>query len=67
MPKGGVNGYAKPGTTAPGLRAPQEVLTSSQKSAEGIVGQAVGEASEAPQRRKAGTTDRPSRQRWSKA
>ena len=36
-----------------GLREPQGDLTAAQKSAEGIVGQAVGKASEALQRRKA--------------
>jgi len=38
-----------------------------QKSAEGKVGHAVGEAIEALQGRKAEETDRLSRKRWSKA
>jgi hypothetical protein len=38
-----------------------------QKSAEGILGQAVGKASEALQSRKAEETDRPSRERGPKA
>src|SRR5437763_11006703 len=49
------------------LRLPQGGLTAEQKSAEGIVGHAVGKASEALQCRKAETTDRPSRERWLKA
>ena len=36
-----------------GLRPPQGGLTAAQKSAEGVVGQAVGKASEALQGRKA--------------
>jgi hypothetical protein len=34
-----------------------------QKSADGIIGQAVGKASEALQKPKGGATDRPSRKR----
>ena len=45
------------------LRWPKGRLTAEQKSAEGIVGYAVGKASEALQCRKAETTDRPSRKR----
>jgi hypothetical protein len=41
--------------------------TAEQKSAEGIVGQAVGEASEALLRPKGGATDRPRRKQWPKA
>ena len=47
----------------PELRAPRGDLTAAQESAEGVVGQAVGEASEALQGRKADQTDRPSRER----
>jgi hypothetical protein len=42
-------------------------LSAVQKSAEGIVDQAVGEAREALQGRKAESTARPSRERWAKA
>src|ERR1022692_2112811 len=49
------------------LRLPEGGLTAGQKSAEGIVGHVVGEASEALRCRKAESTDRPSRKRWSKA
>jgi hypothetical protein len=49
------------------LRLPKGSLTAGQKSAEGIVGHVVGEASEALRSRKAGTTDRLSRERWLKA
>src|SRR3954451_8802946 len=45
------------------LRWPQGDLTAEQKSAEGIVGYAVGKASEALQSRKAESTDRPNRKR----
>jgi hypothetical protein len=45
----------------PGLGKPQGDPISAQKSAEGIVGRAAGEASEALQRRKAEPTDRPNR------
>jgi hypothetical protein len=45
------------------LRWPKGRLTAEQKSAEGIVGHAVGEAREALQRRKAESTDRLSRER----
>jgi hypothetical protein len=49
------------------LRRPRGNLTARQKSAEGVVGHVVGKASEALQSRKGGATDRPSRERWSKA
>jgi hypothetical protein len=49
------------------LRLPEGGLTAGQRSAEGIVGHAVGKASEALQCRKAESTDRPSRERWLKA
>ena len=49
------------------LRMPRGILTAGQKSAEGVLGQAVGKASEALQGRKGGATDRPSRKRWPKA
>src|SRR6202795_5128809 len=49
------------------LRLPKGGLTAGQKSAEGILGHVVGEASEALQCREAETTDRPSRKRWLKA
>src|SRR5450755_1067422 len=45
------------------LRWPKGDLTAEQKSAEGILGCIVGRASEALQRRKAESTDRPSRKR----
>jgi len=45
------------------LRLPKGNLTAGQKSAEGIVGYAVGKASEALQSRKAESTDRPNRKR----
>jgi hypothetical protein len=45
------------------LRLPGGSLIAGQKSAEGIVGHAVGKASEALQYRKAEPTDRPSRER----
>jgi hypothetical protein len=47
------------------LRWPKGNLTAGQKSAEGIciLGHAVGKAREALQRRKAESTDRPSRER----
>jgi hypothetical protein len=45
------------------LRWPKGNLTAGQKSAEGILGHAVGKASEALQRRKAESTDRLSRER----
>ncbi len=50
-----------------GLRKPRGDLITVRKSAEGKVGHAVGEASEALQGRKAEQTDRPSRKRWTKA
>ena len=50
-----------------GLGEPQGDSISAQKSAEGIVGRAVGEASEALQCRKAEATDRPNRKRRTKA
>jgi len=49
------------------LREPKGDLIAEQKSAEGIVGHAVGKASEALQCRKAESTDRPSRERRLKA
>ena len=52
---------------ATGLGKPQGDPIAAQKSAEGIVGRAVGEAIEALQCRKAETTDRPNRKRRSKA
>ena len=39
------------------LRKSRGFLTAAQKSAEGIIGQAIGKASEALQRRKGGGTD----------
>ena len=50
-----------------GLRRPGGTLIAGQKSAEGIVGRVVGKASEALPCRKAEPTDRPSRERGSKA
>ena len=50
-----------------GLRTPQGVLTAGQKSAEGVVVRAVGEAIEALQGRKTQRTDRLSRERRAKA
>jgi len=50
-----------------GLRGSRGSLTTVQKSAEGIVTQAVGKASEALQCRKTESTDRPNRKRWVKA
>jgi len=49
------------------LRLSKGGLTAEQKSAEGIVGHDVGEASEALRMPKGGATDRPSRKRWPKA
>ena len=49
------------------LREPRGDLTAGQKSAEGIVGYDVGEASEALPNRKVESTDRRSRERWQKA
>ena len=49
------------------LRLSKDGLTAEQKSAEGIVGQDVGKASEALRNRKVESTDRPSRKRWLKA
>jgi hypothetical protein len=49
------------------LRLSRGSLTAGQKSAEGVVGHDVGEASEALQCRKAESTDRPNRKRWLKA
>ena len=51
----------------PGLRASQEALTARQKSAEGVVVRVVGKANEALQSPKAQPTDRPSRERRTKA
>ena len=45
------------------LRLPKDSLTAEQKSAEGILGYAVGKASEALRSRKVELTDRPSRER----
>ena len=45
------------------LRLPKDSLTAEQKSAEGILGYAVGKASEALQIRKVELTDRRSRER----
>jgi hypothetical protein len=45
------------------LRLPKDSLTAEQKSAEGILGYAVGTASEALRSRKVELTDRPSRER----
>src|SRR6266478_89636 len=50
-----------------GLRLSRGSLTAGQKSAEGKVDHDVGEASEALRNRKGESTDRPSRERWSKA
>jgi hypothetical protein len=50
-----------------GLRLSKGGLTAGQKSAEGILGHDVGEASEALRKPKGGAMDRPSRERWSKA
>jgi hypothetical protein len=49
------------------LRLSKGDLTAGQKSAEGILGHVVGKASEALRCRKAESTDRLSRKRWSKA
>ena len=49
------------------LRLSKGNLIAAQKSAEGILGHVVGEASEALQYRKAESTDRLSRKRWLKA
>src|ERR1039457_3720244 len=49
------------------LREPRGDLTAGQKSAEGIVGQVVGKASEALRDRKVESTDRLNRKRWRKA
>jgi hypothetical protein len=48
---------------AAAMREPKGNLTAGQKSAEGVVDHAVGEASEALQYRKVESTDRPSRER----
>src|SRR5258708_22801072 len=50
-----------------GLRLSRGSLTAGQKSAEGVLGYVVGEASEALRNRKVELTDRPSRERWLKA
>jgi hypothetical protein len=50
-----------------GLRLAKGGLTAEQKSAEGIVGHDVGEASEALRMPKGGAMDRPSRERGPKA
>jgi len=49
------------------LREPRGDLTAGQKSAEGILGDDVGKASEALRKPKGGETDRPNRERWVKA
>jgi hypothetical protein len=49
------------------LRLSRGSVTAGQKSADGIVGHVVGKAREALQDRKVESTDRPSRERWSKA
>jgi hypothetical protein len=49
------------------LRQPRGGLIIGQKSAEGVVGHVVGEASEALRIRKVESTDRLSRERWLKA
>src|SRR5580693_3838189 len=49
------------------LRLSKDGLTAVQRSAEGILGDVVGKASEALRNRKAESTDRPSRKRWLKA
>src|ERR1700757_5026029 len=49
------------------LRLSKGGLTAEQKSAEGILGRDVGEASEALRKPKGGAMDRPSRERWPKA
>jgi hypothetical protein len=49
------------------LRAPRGGLIAEQKSAEGIVGHAVGNASKALRNRKVEPTDMLSRKRWLKA
>src|SRR4029077_8396421 len=41
------------------LRMPRGILTAGEKSAEGVIGHAVGKASEALRRRKVESTDRP--------
>jgi hypothetical protein len=51
----------------PRLRPSNDGLTAAQKSADGIVGHDVGEASEALQKPKGGAPDRPNRKRWLKA
>src|SRR5687767_6873843 len=50
-----------------GLRLSKGGPTAEQKSAEGILGHDVGNASEALRKPKGGATDRPSRERWPKA
>src|ERR1700737_2427177 len=49
------------------LRMPRGILNAGQKSAEGVLGHAVGKASEALRRRKVESTDRLSRERGLKA
>ncbi len=49
------------------LKRERFFLSVQQKSAEGIVGHVVGKANEALQRRKAESTARQSRERWTKA
>jgi hypothetical protein len=56
-----------PCVAATRLRLSEGSLTAGQKSAEGIVGHDVGQASETLQGRKAESTDRPNRKRWLKA
>jgi len=50
-----------------GLRLSRGNLTAGQKSAEGVLGYVVGEASEALRKPKGGAMDRPNRKRWPKA
>ena len=49
------------------LRMPRGILTAGQKSAEGVLGDVVGKASEALQAERRSQTDRPSRERSLKA
>jgi hypothetical protein len=49
------------------LRPLRDGLTAAQKSADGVVGHDVGQASEALRQPKGGAPDRPNRERWPKA
>src|SRR6266478_3906735 len=49
------------------LRLSKGDLTTEQKSAEGVLGHDVGNASEALRKPKGGAMDRPNRKRWPKA